>query len=387
MKATQTILVLGWAIVASLTATADIVVTNNADSGAGSLRQAINDATPGSTITFGNALSGQTILLTSGQILVNKSLTIDGSALPVSVAIQNNSNRMLEFRAGAVVFLDSLTLSKGRCPHAGGAILNLGGNLTVNRCTLSDNTALDDAGGGAIFNDVGATLTLNQCTLTGNHAREQGGAIYNYRATLTVVGCTISGNTSDGDPSFRGGLGGGGIFNSSVLTLTNSIVAGNSDPHSPNISGPYNGNHNLTDGNPLLAPLGFFGGPTRTMPPLPESPAIDAGGPTTFPTDQRGFTRVFGLSPDIGAVEVSPDPLFSITKIVVDQRAVTLTWRSQPGRFYRVERSEELVAWETVTARYPTGGATGVSTAFTDPAPPNPRTKASYRVMDIGPGS
>ena len=75
---------------------------------------------------------------------------------------------------------------------------------------------------------------------------------------------------------------------------------------------------------------------------------------------------------------------FAIAGIVVDQGAVTLTWRSQPGHSYRVERSEGLVTWETVAERYPTGGATGDSTAFTDPAPPSSRTKACYRVVDLG---
>lgn len=78
---------------------------------------------------------------------------------------------------------------------------------------------------------------------------------------------------------------------------------------------------------------------------------------------------------------------FKITEIVHHpDDTVTLSWRSQPGRFYRVERSEGLAAWETVAARYPISGATGDSTAFTDPAPPNPRVKAYYRVVDLGPG-
>lgn len=77
-------------------------------------------------------------------------------------------------------------------------------------------------------------------------------------------------------------------------------------------------------------------------------------------------------------------PLFAITGIAVEQQAVTLTWGSQRGHAYRVERSEGLVTWETAAARYPAGGATGDSTAFTDPAPPGSRTKAYYRVVDLG---
>lgn len=77
-------------------------------------------------------------------------------------------------------------------------------------------------------------------------------------------------------------------------------------------------------------------------------------------------------------------PFFAITGIVVDQGAVTLTWRSRRGHIYRVERSEGVAPWEPVAERYPTGGATGDSTAFTDPAPPVARTRAYYRVVDLG---
>ena len=48
--------------------------------------------------------------------------------------------------------------------------------------------------------------------------------------------------------------------------------------------------------NPLLAPLGKFGGPTQTMALLPGSPAIGAGNNALIPpgvtTDQRGLPRI-----------------------------------------------------------------------------------------------
>ena len=63
---------------------------------------------------------------------------------------------------------------------------------------------------------------------------------------------------------------------------------------------------NLLTGDPLLAPLGDFGGFTQTAPPLPGSPAIDPAGSVTNPggVDQRGFTRFVNGSLDIGAVEL-----------------------------------------------------------------------------------
>ena len=62
-------------LIALNTQAATITVTNTNDSGAGSLRQAIADALNGDTIDFG--VTG-TITLTTGELLVNKGITIHG---------------------------------------------------------------------------------------------------------------------------------------------------------------------------------------------------------------------------------------------------------------------------------------------------------------------
>ncbi len=67
------------------TAAADVyTVINNADSGSGSLREAINEANsnPGSTIVFSAALASQTISLASNLPLIEANVTIDGAGAP-----------------------------------------------------------------------------------------------------------------------------------------------------------------------------------------------------------------------------------------------------------------------------------------------------------------
>jgi fibronectin-binding autotransporter adhesin len=186
----------------------------------------------------------------------------------------------------------------------GGAIYINAGTATVNSSTLAYNNAESDVGatGGGIAN--GGTLTMDNCTLAGNSATGEGynGGGINNSGTLRLNNCTLVNNsisTGFGSPS------GGGIYNSGTLNLTNSIVCSNTP--SPNIYGSYTGANNLVDANPLLEALGNYGGPTQTMPPLPGSPAIDAGVDSVtnlYTTDQRGYPRLSGSHVDIGAVEV-----------------------------------------------------------------------------------
>ena len=71
-------------------------------------------------------------------------------------------------------------------------------------------------------------------------------------------------------------------------------------------SGPSFGPGSLNNTDPKLGPLGNYGGPTPTMPLLTGSPALDnADNSAAPPTDQRGRTRPYGPSADIGAFESS----------------------------------------------------------------------------------
>jgi hypothetical protein len=146
---------------------------------------------------------------------------------------------------------------------------------------------------------------------------------------------TLTGNS---DPSGKAG----GIYNQNdngSITLFNSIVAGNTLPNTAYYPSSFQTNSgiafqtgvNLTSGTPLLAPLGYYGGPTPTMPPLPGSLAIDGcTSGTTFTTDQRGYARSVGLAPDIGAVEgvynpAGPGTLKNVTRLGNGSVSFTLT--------------------------------------------------------------
>lgn len=179
----------------------------------------------------------------------------------------------------------------GNSAPRGGGINGFSGTLRIENSIISANSA--SAFGGGVR--ASGTLNLINSTLAENSAITDGGGIYCNILTASLKNSTVSANSAASTS--------GGIYNNgrSTIALNNAIVAGNSAPISPDLSGSFTGANNITTGNPQLAPLGMYGGATMTMPPLPGSPAIDAGGATTLMTDQRGFPRV--STPDIGAVE------------------------------------------------------------------------------------
>ena len=101
---------------------ATITVTNGNDSGPGSLRQAIVDASPGDTINF--APSVTTVNLTSDELVIDKNLTITGPGAN-RLTVQADSTHSLRFefstspRVPVTVSISGLTISNGMWPWRG----------------------------------------------------------------------------------------------------------------------------------------------------------------------------------------------------------------------------------------------------------------------------
>src|SRR5258708_4912292 len=94
----------------------NVVITTNADSGAGSLRQAIADVCDGGTITFADTVVSP-IVLTSGQLLIDaKGLTIQGPGTRPMIISGNGANRVIQTIDRALdiqVTLSGLTIANG----------------------------------------------------------------------------------------------------------------------------------------------------------------------------------------------------------------------------------------------------------------------------------
>src|SRR5437899_10007857 len=117
-----------------------IVVTNTNDSGPGSLRQALADVNDGDTITF--AVTGA-ISLTSGELVINKNITISGpgaDVLAVSRAANVAPFRIFHVMLGHIVIIEGLTISNGPVFNSfGGGIYNFESALTASDSALAEH--------------------------------------------------------------------------------------------------------------------------------------------------------------------------------------------------------------------------------------------------------
>ena len=212
-----------------------ITVTNTNDSGPGSLRQALADANDGDTITF--TVTG-TIGLTSGELLVDKSVTISGPGT-ANLAVDGNANsRVFHIGSGKTVSISGLTITDGNgaSGNGGGGILNDHATLAIDNCAVQNSFALDYNYGGGVYNDGSAgsaTLTILNSAITSNHAYSAGGGIYNDArnsgsATLTITNSSVSGNTAGFNQGpFSSGEGGGIYNDGGTVMIINSSVSNN----------------------------------------------------------------------------------------------------------------------------------------------------------------
>lgn len=237
------------------------------------------------------------------------------------------------YSGGPLTVSNSTFAGNSAAGQGGGIFVPEAIDVTITNSTFSANSAL--VGGGISYFDTNGLgyyprFTVSNSTFVGNSARF-GGAVsfnmndfYGYPGAGLLTNVTITGNRCDFTPVAPAG-GGGIIINNGDLALNNTIVANNFIGPSPSTTpdnvygavrgsnnlfgvGLYNlyGANNLIDvADPGLAPLGNYGGPTRTMPLLPGSPALGAGSAALAvdASDQRGLPRVVGGAIDIGAVE------------------------------------------------------------------------------------
>jgi LPXTG-site transpeptidase (sortase) family protein len=321
-----------------------ITVTSNADSGAGTLRQAIYDICPGGTISF--AVTGA-IYLDSQLPQITKNVTINGPGAG-QLALDGKSKRpIFNVASGYVLSLDSLTIQNGyslqggavdnngslvisNCNfyrnHAniGGVIKNYTGIINITNSTFNQNTAYN----GGVIQTFNGTINITNSTFLSNTGNIDGGAIEQNGGTIRIVNSTIYQNYSKN---------GGALYTDSAMEIANSIVANNTNGNCYGAITALGANLD-TDGtcsgfsiHNVDPQLGSLTGVPGVLPINSGSPAYNVGDNSYCPaTDQRGVTRPQYGRCDLGAYEYVIPPTDTPSPTVTNTPTVTDTSTSTP---------------------------------------------------------
>ena len=235
----------------SVTQAATFMVTSTADSGTGSLREAVGlaNATVNDpdTIEFDTTQVsvGSTITLAS-ELTVTDTLTISGPTAGDAGSIILDGNNITRHingggfspSSGKSITLDNMTLQNGFFDGTlaaygvgGGAVFVKNASLVLNNSKVSNNSTIgNNARGGGLSVENGS-FTLNQSTLssnstTGSSARGGGLFFYGYRNPITINQSTILGNSTTGSNAHGGGLF--ISYASGDAMVTQTTVSGNS---------------------------------------------------------------------------------------------------------------------------------------------------------------
>ena len=317
------------------------------------LRQLVNSVPAGSTIIVPDTLG--TYVLSAGELLIQKNLTIAGAGARTTTIEHNvsgTSARVFDVQpngsAVPTVTISGLTIESGRTDSttntaSGGNVLNAGnltlsedqiqlgqstggggggisnqgaGSLTITHSLVQDNSAINQVSGtsgmgGGVENFAlrftGSNLTIDNSTIYNNTAAAGGGGVLSDCAgpctsTTTIVNSTIFGN----DGGTAGTNGGGVLATAGTISLENSILASNtigtgataSNCGSANISSL---GHNIADGTGC--PLTATGDRPSTNPQFLKQNPKD---PSVFIDDWGGNTDSFVLQATSPAVDAVP---------------------------------------------------------------------------------
>ena len=135
------------------------LVENTNDDGLGSLRKAIDCASPGDTIHFASTLTNQFISLTSSKIVLNKNLVFKQASNQVIKIKALFSGSVFDITNGSTIYIENIHLFGGS-DSQGRAIRNQG-TLTLNNVNIFDYPLYQ--GMGSIFLNEGAVTILGNC--------------------------------------------------------------------------------------------------------------------------------------------------------------------------------------------------------------------------------
>jgi hypothetical protein len=246
------------------------------------------------------------------------SLLLENSTLSGNSAANAKGQGDYFFGGGAIFFAGPVSTQ-----NAPGFVP---GSLVIRNSTINNNSSAYD--GGAIYlNAFDGNLLIENSTITGNTAAHSGSAIAlgSGPGSIVLHNSTITTNTANASTPGDGGAIARNSTSPGNITALNSIISANTNSTAPDIlansatttninysaigsptgftMSASSGNNLPFSANLLLGPLQNNGGPTQTILPSSGSPLINAASTSSLTTDQRGFPRIIGSRPDIGAAE------------------------------------------------------------------------------------
>jgi hypothetical protein len=302
------------------------------------LHNAYSPAWPGGgiandgTVTLENCLLDHNEGRLGGGIYNAGTLTVRNSTISGNVGTDHGGG--IYQMSGTATISDSTITDNRGFDFTGGGIMIVGGTMTVERSLVGPNNRSFLLGGG-IRATTGAVLTVANSTVNGNSGRYAAG-IQAKDSTLTLLNTTIAANVGRNARAGSPANGLGLDLNNVTATVTNTIVAGNTDDVGINncfYAGTtvVTGSNNLADDGTCggtftnsptlnLVALADNSGPTQTQALGAGSSAIGAGDVTICTSapvnslDQRGLPRD-ATHCDVGAyqsMDEAPD-VFSFT--------------------------------------------------------------------------
>ena len=214
-----------------------VYFTNNADSGDGSLRDAITNCAAGDTISPQGFAEGDiTILL--GSYLPTKSFTLDaGENNRIILDGQGTSDFFRIGLAATETTFNKITFQNGVRDSSAPFYASAFTSLTFNRCAFLNNSGA--SGFIAATTTASGSFTFDSCYAFGNTATNAGraGVLYfptSSKADATLVGCTFGGTVGGvpdvldgGQTSLQGSLVEN--FNGETTDFTSMIDASTGD--------------------------------------------------------------------------------------------------------------------------------------------------------------
>ena len=202
------------------------------------LKDTVEAAATGETIfirgTVQATKDGSGVTANSGEIVIDKDLTIQGKTGATSDILDANSSganhpttphRIFTVSSGKTLTLQNLTLKNAKDQKGGGILVYKSGTAVLSDCSIEN---CEGDGGGAIGCNANSTVKLTNTSIKNCKAYNSGfgGAIYANGATVQITNCSLTGNEAGNGGAVYAKYDGAPSNAPSVITIKGGTIGG-----------------------------------------------------------------------------------------------------------------------------------------------------------------